>query len=168
MYINLGSFLKIFVDVLEESESFSPPVMSDSLLFCPWEPSRLLCPWNSSGKNNGVGRPSFLQGMFPFQGWNLALPYCRPALFLRSTLIYGWYLYKFTDSRPGNKHCRTRSFTEGSTKDCCVMDTDTFNQWVERTSQAENRAWVRAPRWKVMVTSNGPYCFLACDLGWVT
>ena len=32
------------------------------------EAARPLCPWDSPGKNTGVGRHSFLQGIFPTQG----------------------------------------------------------------------------------------------------
>ena len=38
---------------------------------------RVLCPWNSPGKNTGVGCHSLLQGLFPAQGSNPGLLYCR-------------------------------------------------------------------------------------------
>ena len=42
------------------------------------QPTRLLCPWDSPGKNTGVGRHAFLQGIFlPIQGSNLGLLHCR-------------------------------------------------------------------------------------------
>ena len=42
--------------------------MSDSLQ--PMHrPTRLLCPWDAPGKNNAVGCPFLLQGIFPTQGW---------------------------------------------------------------------------------------------------
>ena len=34
-------------------------------------------PWNSPGHNSGVGSLSFLQGIFPTQGWNPGLLHCR-------------------------------------------------------------------------------------------
>ena len=34
-------------------------------------------PWNSLGQNTGVGSHSLLQGIFPTQGSNPGLPYCR-------------------------------------------------------------------------------------------
>ena len=37
--------------------------------------------WNSLGKNTGVGSHSFLQGIFPTQGLNLGLLYCRWILY---------------------------------------------------------------------------------------
>ena len=39
------------------------------------------CLWNSPGKNTGVGSHSLLQKIFPTQGLNLALLYCRQILF---------------------------------------------------------------------------------------
>ena len=56
----------------EESESESYPVTSDSL-----RPHGLYSPWNSLGQNTGVGSLSLLQGIFPTQGSNPGLPYCR-------------------------------------------------------------------------------------------
>ena len=53
-----------------ESESCS--VMSSSLLYSPW---------NSPGQNIGVGSLSLLQGVFPTQGSNPGLPYCRQTLY---------------------------------------------------------------------------------------
>ena len=46
--------------------------MSDSL-----RPHGLYSPWNSLGQNTGVGSLSLLQGIFPTQGSNPGLPYCR-------------------------------------------------------------------------------------------
>ena len=45
-------------------------------------------PWSSPGQNTGVGSLSLLQGIFPTQGSNPGLPYCR------------WILYQL--SRKGN------------------------------------------------------------------
>ena len=65
-----------------ESESCS--VVSDSL----W-PYGLYSPWTSRGQDNGVGSLSLLHGIFPTQGSNPGLPYCR------------WILYQLShnDSR---------------------------------------------------------------------
>ena len=49
--------------------------MSDSL----W-PHKLCSPWNSPGQNTGVGSLSLLQGIFPTQGLNPGLLYCRQIL----------------------------------------------------------------------------------------
>ena len=59
-----------------ESESESRSVMSDSL-----RPHGLYSPWNSPGQNTGVGSCSLLQGIFPTQGLNPGLLYCRWMLY---------------------------------------------------------------------------------------
>ena len=61
-------------------ESVSCSVVCDS-----WQPhglwlARLLCPWDAPGQNTGVGSLSLLQGIFPTQGSNPGLPYCRRIL----------------------------------------------------------------------------------------
>ena len=58
----------------DESESHS--VVSDSL--CP---HGLYSPRNSPGQNTGVGSRSLLQGIFPTQGSNPGLSYCRWILY---------------------------------------------------------------------------------------
>ena len=66
-------------------------VVSDSFV-TPWTAAhRLFCPWNSPGKNAGVGCHALLQGIFPAQGLNPHLLYCRQILHHLSTkeaLIY--------------------------------------------------------------------------------
>ena len=42
----------------------------------------LLHLWDFPGKNTGVGCHFLLQGVFPTQGWNLGLLYCRQILWL--------------------------------------------------------------------------------------
>ena len=44
-------------------------------------PTRLLCPWDLPGKNTGVGCHFLLQGIFPTQGVNPGLLYCRQILY---------------------------------------------------------------------------------------
>ena len=61
-------------------ESVSHSVISDSLSPHGLQPIRLLCPWNSPGNNIGVGCHFLLQGIFPSQGSNTALPHCRETL----------------------------------------------------------------------------------------
>ena len=56
------------------SESCS--VVSDSLQY-----HGLYSSWNSPGQNTGVGNRSLLQGIFPAQGLNLGLRYCRRILY---------------------------------------------------------------------------------------
>ena len=51
-------------------------VVSDSM-----RPHGPYSPWNSPGQNTGVGSLSLLQGIFPTQGLNSGLPYCRQILY---------------------------------------------------------------------------------------
>ena len=60
--------------------SVSRPVMSDSLWPHGLQPTRLLCAWNSSSKNTAVGSHFLLLGIFPTQGSNPSLLYCRQIL----------------------------------------------------------------------------------------
>ena len=55
-----------------------------NLLVCVWKSlshvwlfATLYSPWTSPGQNIGVGSLSLLQGIFPTQGLNPGLPYCR-------------------------------------------------------------------------------------------
>ena len=59
-----------------ESESESHSVVSHSL-----GPHGLYTPWNSQGQNTGVRSLSLLQRIFPTQGSNPGLPYCRWILY---------------------------------------------------------------------------------------
>ena len=59
-----------------EGESESHSIVSKSL-----QPHGLCSPWNSPGQNNGVGRLSLLQGIFPTQELNPGLPHCRRKLY---------------------------------------------------------------------------------------
>ena len=47
------------------------------LFATPWT----ISPWNSPGQNTGVGSLSLLWGIFPTQGSNPGLPYCRWILY---------------------------------------------------------------------------------------
>ena len=64
-----------------ESESVSRSFVSDSSQPHGLYPTSLLYPWDSPGKNTGVGCHALLQGIFPTQGSNLGLPYCRQILY---------------------------------------------------------------------------------------
>ena len=57
---------------IEPLWSESRSVLSESL-----QPHGLYSPWNSPGQNTGVGSLSLLQGIFPTQGSNPGLQYCR-------------------------------------------------------------------------------------------
>ena len=45
-----------------------------------WDPINACSPWNFPSQNIGVGRLSLLQGIFPNQRLNPALPHCRQIL----------------------------------------------------------------------------------------
>ena len=62
-----------------KSESVS--VVFDSLQPHGLQPTGLHSPWNFQGKSTGVGCHFLLQGIFPIQGLNLGLPYCRQTLY---------------------------------------------------------------------------------------
>ena len=74
--------------------------MSDSLRPLGLEPARLLCLRSSPGKNTGVGCHFLLQGIFPTQGSNPGLPYCRKILYhlshQGSPRILEWVAYSFS------------------------------------------------------------------------
>ena len=54
----------------------SHSVVSDSL-----RPHGLCSPWNFPGHNTGVGNLFLLQGIFPAQGSNPSISYCRQILY---------------------------------------------------------------------------------------
>ena len=87
----VASSYKYIESIVHESHS----VMSNSL----W-PHRLHSPWNSPGQNTGVGSCSLLQRIFPTQGSNPGVLYCRQILYqLRhqgSPRILEWVAYSFS------------------------------------------------------------------------
>ena len=82
-----------------QSESKSHSVVSDSL----W-PQGLYSPWKSPGQNTGVGSLSLLQGIFPTQGSNPGLPYCR------------WILYQLSHKGPNKTGVGSLSLLQGSSQ----------------------------------------------------
>ena len=66
--------------VLLPCESESCSVVSSSL-----QPHELYNPWNSPGQNTGAGSCSLVQGIFPTQGSNPGLRYCRQIFNLWAT-----------------------------------------------------------------------------------
>ena len=66
--------------ILVLSVSVSRSVMPDSLRPHGLQPTSLLCPWDFPGKNTGMGCHFLLQGIFPIQGSNPGLLYCRQIL----------------------------------------------------------------------------------------
>ena len=75
-------------------ESESRSVLSDSL-----QRHGLYSPWSSPGQNTWVGSLSLLQGIFPTQGSNPGLPYCRWILYQLShkgsSRMLEWVAYPF-------------------------------------------------------------------------
>ena len=69
--------------------------MSNSL-----RPHGLYSPWNSPDQNTGMSSLSLLQGIFPNQGWNPGLLYCRQILYhlshKGSPRILEWVPYPFS------------------------------------------------------------------------
>ena len=68
---------------------------------CPTLCNPMDCsPWTSPGQNNGVGSLSFLQAIFPTQGWNLGLSHCRQILYQLShkinPRILEWVAFPFS------------------------------------------------------------------------
>ena len=86
--------------LIVKSENESRSVVSDSL-------PPMDCPWNSPGQNTGVDSLSLLQGIFPTQRSNPALPHCRQILYQLSQKgsprILEWVAYPFSrSSQPRN------------------------------------------------------------------
>ena len=89
---------------MEVHQHESHSVVSDFL----W-PYGLYSPWNSLGQNIGVGSLSFLQEIFPTQGWNPGLPHYMWILYQlshkQSPRIVEWVTYLFSrgSSQPWNQ-----------------------------------------------------------------
>ena len=102
-----------------ESESCS--VVSNSL-----RPRGLYSPWTSPGQNTGVGILSLLQRIFPTQGSNPGLPYCRQILYQLShkgsPRILEWVIYPFSSGS---------SWPRNQTGVSCIAGRF-FNNWAMR------------------------------------
>ena len=90
----------------------SRSVVSDSL-----QPHGLYSPCNSQGQHTGVGSLSLLQGIFPTQGLNPGLPYCRWILYQLShkgsPRILEWVAYPFSSRSSGPRIWTGVSYTAG-------------------------------------------------------
>ena len=95
-----------------KSESVGHSVMSDSLQHTGLQPIRLLCPYFPV-KDTRVVCHFLLWGIFPTQGLNLVLPYCRQILYLLSyqgnplkrggnMYIYGWVTLLYNWNKHSN------------------------------------------------------------------
>ena len=114
-----------------KSESKSCSVASDSY----W-PHGLYSPWTSPGQNTVVGSHSLLQGIFPTQGSNAALPHCR------------WILYQL--SRKGSPRILERvamPFSRGSswprnrTRVSCITG-GFFTNWATREAHGSGKIFL--------------------------
>ena len=65
----------------QSSVQFSCSVVPGSLRPHGLQPTRLLRPWHSPGKDTGVGCHFLLLGIFPAQGSNPGLLYCKQILY---------------------------------------------------------------------------------------
>ena len=99
------SFLNV-----ERKWKWSHSVVSDSLRPNGLLPTRLLRPWDFPGKNTGVGCHFLLKGIFPTQGLNPDLPYCRQMLYSLSHQG-NWALSQFCHSplSPSSRDCSSSS-----------------------------------------------------------
>ena len=99
----LGVRIGIKISILSSLESESCSVMSASLRL-----HGLYSPWNSLGQNTGVGNHSFLQGIFPTQGLNPGLLYCRWILYQLnhqgSPRILEWVAYPVSRGSPWSRN----------------------------------------------------------------
>ena len=67
-------------------------------LATPWmvaHPGSSLCPWDFPGKNTGMGYHFFLQGIFPTQGLNPHLLFCRCILLCWATRETQLYIHMY-------------------------------------------------------------------------
>ena len=113
-----------------KKQSFSLSVMSDSLQPHGLELARLLCSWDSPYKYTGMGSHSLLQGIFPTQESNPALPHCRQILCLLShkgsPRILEWIAYLFSrgssqpTSQTGVSCTEDKFFTSWATKEALI------------------------------------------------
>ena len=102
--------------------SGSSSVMSDSLRL-----HGLYSPWNSPGQNTGVGRLSFLQGIFPSQGLSSGLPHYRWILYPVSQegnpRILEWVAYPFSSrSSPPRNPTGVSCIAGGLFTNCTVKE----------------------------------------------
>ena len=120
--------------------SESQSVMSNSL-----QPHGLYSPWNSPDQNAGIGSLSFLQGIFPTQGWNPGPSQCRPILYQLShkgsPRILEWLAYSFSSRffQPRNQtgvSCIAGGFfTNWSIREFYIRDTFIYRKNASQVAQ---------------------------------
>jgi len=114
---------------------------------CPalLRPHGLYSPWNSPDQNAGIGSLSFLQGIFPTQGWNPGPSQCRPILYQLShkgsPRILEWLAYSFSSRffQPRNQtgvSCIAGGFfTNWSIREFYIRDTFIYRKNASQVAQ---------------------------------
>ena len=104
-------------------------MVSDSL-----QPHGLYSPWNSPGQNTGVGSLSLLQQIFPTQGSNPGLLYCRQILYQLghkgSPRILEWVAYPFSSRSSWPRNQTGVSCIAGGFFTKCAMREAQTSKWV--------------------------------------
>ena len=116
-----------------ECECESCSVVSNSLRYSSW---------NSPSLNTGVGSLSFLQAIFPTQGWNLGLSHCRQILYQLShkinPRILEWVAFPFSSGS---------SLPRNGTRVSCIAGRF-FTNWAIRKSYWRLKGFPGAQRIK--------------------
>ena len=97
-----SSFLDKERKIIVSHFVLSRSVMSNSWRPHGLQPTRLLRPWDSPGRNSGVGCHFLLREIFPTQGLNPGLLYCRQTLYHLShqgSLIFVLITHNYTLGR---------------------------------------------------------------------
>ena len=89
-YIHIPPFLYLFICFFQLKWNESCSVVSSCL-----PPCGLYSPWNSPDQNTVVGSLSLFQGIFPTQGSNPGLLYCRRILYQLSHKGSPWVFFVF-------------------------------------------------------------------------
>ena len=116
------------------SESVSHSVMSESQQPHGLQPDWFLCSWDSPGMNTGGGSHSLLQGIFPTEGSNLGIPYCKQILYHLSH-----------QGSPILSMCVLCSVTLVFPTLCHLMDCSPPGSSVHKILQARILEWVAMP-----------------------
>ena len=115
----------------------------------------LYSPWNSPGQNTGVGSLSLLQGIFPTQGLNPGLSYCRQILYQLShkgsLRIWEWISYPLSSGSSWTRNWTGVSFIGGRF----------FTSWASREVEPEELI-----NGLVMIEKRWPKGFLLLNLHW--
>ena len=109
-------------------------------------------PWTSPGYNTGVGSLPLLQGIFPTQGSNPGLPYCRQILYQLShkgtPRILEWVAYPFSSGSSGPRNWTGVSCIAGGF----------FTNWAMREALGRDK-WVSSAIGNSMFSLCWHFCF---------